>query len=125
LKKLLLHIIIIVTSLNIVTLNQFSKLPVLLVHYTEHQEQNSKITLLEFLSMHYWGADIKDNDDKKDKQLPFKSLSSSNLLSFTQPVQFSIRLRLPIIIAEPKRSVYAPAFVPNEVSSSLLRPPIV
>ncbi len=121
----MLHIIIIVTSLNIVTLNQFSKLPVLLVHYAEHQEQNSKITLLEFLSMHYWGADIKDNDDKKDKQLPFKSLSSSNLLSFTQPVQFSIRLRLPIITAEPKRSVYAPAFVPNEVSSSLLRPPIV
>lgn len=124
-KKILLHIIIIVTALNIVTLNQFSKLPVLLVHYTEHQQQNSKITLLEFLSMHYWGADIKDNDEKKDKQLPFKSLSSQNLLSCTQPVQFSIILKSPAIIPEPKLSVFAPSFIPNEVTSSLLRPPIV
>lgn len=43
-------------------------------HYVDHQQRNGTLTFSEFLAMHYWGNDINDADDEKDKQLPFKNI---------------------------------------------------
>ncbi len=56
------------------SLEQLFKLPVLIAHYFEHQERGQSITVTEYLSMHYWGTDINDDDQDRDMQLPFKKV---------------------------------------------------
>lgn len=63
---------------NIGIFQQFYKLPVLLQHFKEHQEIK-KISFIDFLEMHYWGEDAKDNDADRDMQLPFKNISGNSL----------------------------------------------
>ena len=41
-------------------------------HYFAHVDRDSKITVLDFLAMHYFGEDIDDNDHEQDMELPFK-----------------------------------------------------
>lgn len=57
------------------SLDQLLKLPVLFEHFQEHQERDPKVSLLEFLAMHYWGQDLDDNDNARDNQLPFKKVN--------------------------------------------------
>lgn len=54
-------------------LRQLLKLPLLIQHFTEHQQENKNITIWEFLSMHYEEASKIDLDYGKDQKLPFKS----------------------------------------------------
>ncbi len=122
-RKIFIHIVIIFTTLNIVTLNQFSKLPLLAVHYADHLERNSKTTLLDFLAMHYWGHDINDNDEEKDKSLPFKNLSSNAIQHYIQPsleIQFTEQklVHTGITLSGAK-----PVFFPKKSLSALFRPP--
>lgn len=124
LRKLVLHIIIVFTALNIVTLNNFSRLPVIFIHFAEHLEKNHSITLVGFLTMHYAGSDAVDSDNEKDKQLPFKSPTSGHFASFMSPAHVAIEVSghhipMPVILAD-----FVPSFVPKEVHTSLLRPPI-
>jgi len=53
-------------------LYQLGKLPKLYQHFIEHQTLNSSVSFTEYLSMHYWGDDMTNDDDKEDMQLPFK-----------------------------------------------------
>jgi hypothetical protein len=55
-------------------LHQVLKFPSLISHFTEHKALNQQISFIDFLSMHYWGDDLNDNDDEKDMQLPFKKI---------------------------------------------------
>ena len=48
------------------------KLPLLVSHYIDRNNRNPKIGLIDFFSMHYWGMDIRDNDQDQDMKLPFK-----------------------------------------------------
>nr|WP_222166564.1 hypothetical protein [Edaphocola aurantiacus] len=73
-KRLLLHIIIVLFILDTTSLYQVFKVPSLISHYTDHKTRNPAIGFMDFLSMHYWGEDINDNDDEKDMQLPFKKI---------------------------------------------------
>jgi hypothetical protein len=62
-------------SVENTSLDQFLKLPVLFEHFEEHQERDPQVNLLAFLSMHYWGQDLDDNDNARDMQLPFKKVN--------------------------------------------------
>lgn len=46
----------------------------LVEHYVEHQQRNSNLTFSDFLAMHYLDNDINDNDEERDRQLPFKNI---------------------------------------------------
>jgi len=59
-------------------LHQFAKVPALFEHYQDHKQQNNKLSLINFLIMHYGQADDKDGDSQKDRQLPFKSHEDCN-----------------------------------------------
>ena len=123
-RKLALHIIIVFTALNIVTLNNFSRLPVVFIHFAEHLEENKSITLLGFLSMHYNGSDAVDSDDEKDKQLPFKSPASGHIISFMHPAPVAVHLTIQHVAVPFPPAAFVPSFVPTEVHASLFRPPI-
>jgi hypothetical protein len=71
-----LSIFIILSSiyLNSATeLHQLLKIPFLVTHYRDHQQEDPSLTLADFLRVHYLGQHPADNDDREDKQLPFKS----------------------------------------------------
>jgi hypothetical protein len=67
-------------------LYQLLKLPFLVEHFMEHQEQNKDITLLDFLYLHYANGDVKDADYEEDMKLPFKSHSNSVTTSIVDVV---------------------------------------
>lgn len=79
--------LLVVIALNSFSLQHLFKLPILFVHYQEHQQRGTDITVMEFLSMHYWGTDINDDDQARDMELPFKKveISQSALSVFFQP----------------------------------------
>ncbi|MGK9118107.1 hypothetical protein [Olivibacter jilunii] len=54
------------------SLYQLAKLPSLYRHFIEHKTLSPTVSFTEYLSMHYWGQDLNDDDDEKDMQLPFK-----------------------------------------------------
>jgi hypothetical protein len=71
-KRLVLHILLTIVILDTTSLYQVLKVPSLIRHFTEHKALNHEISFMDFLSMHYWGEDLNDDDDEKDMQLPFK-----------------------------------------------------
>ena len=52
---------------------QVCKLPELIRHYQVHHQNNHSVGFIDFLKMHYGGADDGTRDDDwEDNQLPFK-----------------------------------------------------
>lgn len=80
-KRFVLYILLIVEVLDVTALSEVFKIPILYQHFVEHKTLNQQLTFVDFMSMHYWGEDIKDDDDERDMQLPFKKIDL-NLLHF-------------------------------------------
>jgi len=56
-------------------LDEVFKVPLLFTHFREHRQRDNNINLLDFLAMHYFdGNDRNDQDQDRDMQLPFKHL---------------------------------------------------
>lgn len=126
LRRIRIYILIVFTAFNVVSLNQFSKLPLLVAHYMDHWQRDHTIGMGAFLDMHYFGHDINDHDEKKDKELPFKSFTMSSFQVFTVPeheMNFVIHPYFSTSVKE--LCTTADQFVPNGVISSLFRPPRV
>ncbi len=78
--------IIIIYLFGATEASQLLKLPVLVQHYYEHKAGNANITLARFLQMHYMGYDDNDNDDLRDMQLPFKTMSGCcTMMAYSLP----------------------------------------
>lgn len=54
-------------------INELLKVNVLIQHFYETKKEDSSVTFFHFLFMHYITDDLNDNDNSRDKQLPFKS----------------------------------------------------
>jgi len=65
-------------------LNQLLKLPVLIGHFFEHQEQDQRISFLDYI-MHHYGGHEKDADYETDQKLPFMTASETLSLTFFVP----------------------------------------
>ena len=77
LKRFLAISFLAVYLLSATELSQLLKMPALISHFEEHKALNSSLSLADFLCMHYTGHDLNDNDDDRDRQLPFKSHDNS------------------------------------------------
>jgi len=122
-KRIFLYILFFLIIADSTSFHQFFKLPVLFQHFAEHQERNRNVDMIDFLSMHYWGQDIDDDDDERDRELPFKKLDTNSfqLLYFPshkilndQSCSKSVALAYP---------VYRHNHNPNPALSSLFKPP--
>lgn len=67
---------------SVVQVNELFKIPNMLEHYEEHQQDKTTISLWQFICMHYMKGEVYDDDYGKDMKLPFKSHSSTCLCSF-------------------------------------------
>ena len=54
-------------------LQQVLKLPVLIEHFKEHKKQTSSVSFVDFIQLHYFSGNPKDQDYDRDQQLPFRS----------------------------------------------------
>jgi len=80
-------IIVIISLFSIVfsatELYQLLKIPVLIAHYLEHQNQTTDMSIAEFFSVHYSKAIADDEDAERDMQLPFKTHECAGQLLIT------------------------------------------
>lgn len=68
---------------SITPLSELLKVDKLVEHYVEHTTNDKSMTIVDFLSMHYSGKNLKDADHDKDMQLPFKTLNTTNIVSIS------------------------------------------
>ncbi|WP_264551127.1 hypothetical protein [Flavobacterium sp. N2038] len=104
---------------------QLSKVPVLIQHYTEHQERSGGLAFSDFIAMHYLGQDINDNDEDRDMQLPFKKVDphSQHVVFIPSRIYTSILTLISLdaeFVNNYKTNLHA-----NPYLGSLFRPPIV
>ncbi len=117
------HIAVLILFFSTTGLSQLFKLPVLVNHYLEHRERDNRISMLDFLSMHYWGQDINDNDQDRDMQLPFKNIEqNSGPQIVVMPQQF-ISLQKPPVPDHKCQPVCSDSDHSDPALASLFRPP--
>lgn len=63
-------------------LHQLLRMPVLILHFQEHQSINAEIDFLAFLSLHYTSSE-SHSSSKHDQQLPFKGQHTCSEVSLT------------------------------------------
>lgn len=51
----------------------------LVKHYYATKINDASVTVIKFLVWHYLTDDLNDNDNKQDKELPFKSASGEDI----------------------------------------------
>jgi hypothetical protein len=112
-------------AINIVSGNQFSRLPLVFIHFFEHSVRDKSIDFGEFLVMHYGGSDNNDDDEKKDSQLPFKSMSSGTSPFCELPDTEYVFSNYFVYSSEVTPSKFRNSFIPAGVYSVLFRPPLV
>lgn len=100
-KKQISILLLSIYFISTTELYQLLKLPILIEHYAEHKAQNSELTFMDFLSLHY---NQEFDHDTNDKKLPFKShesnisssivafISQPILVSFSKPIDYKVRI---------------------------------
>jgi len=116
------HLVVFLLLFCNMSLYQLVKLPVLVQHYQEHRQRDQSVDLLDFLSMHYWGKDIDDNDQEKDNQLPFKAFNKEVLEHFSTPVK-TFALKSIVHFYESDFPLTGEAYLPDPKLAALFRPP--
>ena len=71
---------------------QLIKVTSLLEHYSEHKENNSRISFFDFLYMHYAGDDFVQTDNDRDMDLPFKKFDNTSSCSLSAVLPVSTKL---------------------------------
>lgn len=95
-KRCILIILMMAVVQDQVPVREFLKLPVLIVHYHQHQLRDHKLSFSKFLSMHYSQEDDHDNDRSQDMQLPFKHIHASSgvFSNIPAPCKFEFKPKL-------------------------------
>jgi hypothetical protein len=105
-------------------LNQFFKLPVLFEHFSEHRTENKNITFLQFLKIHYQGNHAPDNDDLKDKRLPFKSHGNSFSTQIFAVLPAFSEIEIPVFTDNNKSvTIHKNQFITTLQLESIWQPP--
>jgi hypothetical protein len=106
-------------------LHQLLKLPMVFIHFAEHQKENKSISFLRFLDMHYMHGSPRDKDYNEDMKLPFKT--ADNCTALVSPVLIPQLVQTPaipvIIPVETKMRIFDAWFNPSSYLSSIWQPP--
>lgn len=102
-------------------LHQVFRLPFLLEHYRQHRQQDSCLSFISFLKIHYTNNHPEDNDDNEDNRLPFKDAGNINHTDI--PIMGA--KSVPAIAFEHKsvKATYRLAYIPDQRADSIFHPP--
>ncbi len=101
-------------------LSQLFKIPELIAHYIEHREENSNLTFLDFLSLHYG-----KHGETQHQNLPFKIpniCATSAVYYFQSPIQFSFNYQV-FPIKNPPINAYHNLFYSSYFLNTIWQPP--
>lgn len=107
---------------------QLLKIPVLVEHYIEHKEENTEMSILDFLTLHYQGNHQEnhpyDYDYQQDQKLPF--IAQADVLSvffvFSPFITFDIKDKI-LLNQSLDVTSYKNLFIENRFLSSIWQPP--
>jgi hypothetical protein len=118
LKKVIAIHFLLIYLFSATEFKQLLKLPTVFEHFSEHQLEDNQISFVHFLAIHYLHGSPKDQDYKKDMQLPFKT-SSDSCSNFANEIAVSslqFTILHPLLIIEKKQ----PLLQNNDTFSSFL-----
>ncbi|MFZ1702716.1 MAG: hypothetical protein WAT79_00140 [Saprospiraceae bacterium] len=107
-KARVAKILMIIFLLSFSPFREFVKMPLVLVHFLQHQAETPDISFLEFFDMHYLQDVVMDKDAHQDKQLPFKTMQNcympvfvfrdeSRIHTFFTPYGNQINVKIPTL----------------------------
>lgn len=103
-------------------LHQFMRLPVFFTHYLEHKQENSHISLLEFVVIHY--LDTKTPDYKRDQQLPFKNAKCPEVsISIALPPEVLPDTTIRSFSMSPRSVTFESPFIASSFLFTIWQPP--
>lgn len=88
-KKSIILLLLAVYLLSATELHQLLRLPVLVVHFFEHKQEQPDLLLWQYIKIHYAAEVVVDADFERDMQLPFKSVlhgGTSTVAAIVAPV---------------------------------------
>ena len=89
----------------------------------EHHKLDRNVGIVDFLSMHYWGKDLNDNDQDKDMQLPFKKVDGYSSFQIAIPIAKITVEKQQFYTLKISHSLSQDDNLSNPVLASLFRPP--
>ncbi|MBE9583579.1 hypothetical protein IM792_03885 [Mucilaginibacter sp. JRF] len=122
-NKLYVYILLLLIAADTTELHQLFKLPILFEHFAEHKQRDESVSLMDFLSMHYWGDDLNDNDNDRDMQLPFKKMDAHSAHVFFLPVVRTITIKSHFEALNKAYPLYRQSFIPDPALAAPFRPP--
>ena len=105
-------------------LNQLWKFPIFVSHFIEHRQESPDITLINFITLHYFSGDERDSDYARDEQLPFRDDSQcligaiSSIVPSSASVSYQSEI-LHLIVFTPKTQEGKP----NRYQTEIWQPP--
>jgi len=104
-------------------MEELLKMPILITHFIDHKENDSNITLKEYL-VHHYGGHEKDADWATDMKLPFMKMSHEMLSNFIPFLftSFNFKPQSNSFIVSYKYP-YTNIYIPNSYLNSIWQPP--
>jgi hypothetical protein len=109
---------------SFVEFHNLLKIPVLIDHFVEHNQQGREINFWSFIKLHYFDPFVVDDDYQEDRQLPFRDTDCGLVVSISicefSPVVISIQPP-----AEPAREFhhFNDGHAPQFTSFDIFQPP--
>ena len=124
-KKITAAILFSIYAFSATAAGELCKLPLLVVHYYDHKEENKTIGLTQFFFMHYCQEDGTDSDAADDNQLPFKSTAVTATVSFVSiaPPSNAEFLHVVILVINHPFGFYINRFLPSQYLDTIWQPP--
>ncbi|WP_428656856.1 hypothetical protein [Runella sp.] len=124
-KAIISRLLLTIYLFSATEFSQLLKLPVLIIHFQEHQQKNPSISFFQFLHHHYAINHADDGDAERDNQLPFQS--HDNCSSFQAPIYLFLTF-VPltpsvVILSKEKTSFYSDSHLLSAHLDSIWQPP--
>lgn len=105
--------------------HQLLRIPYVFTHFAEHQRQNTHLSFVAFLDLHYMHGSPKDRDYDEDMKLPFKTADKCQAgqpTIFLLPVLFTKVIK-PLEIRTEVNNIYNDCFFDSGYHSGVWQPP--
>lgn len=105
-------------------LSQLLRIPLLIEHFIEHNQEGNKLSISQFFHMHYFEKQHMDADYDKDMRLPFKTIDGNTIqvmafIPFGNPL---LKVK-PLYTKQVKFDAYKSLFIKDTFLSSIWQPP--
>lgn len=107
-------------------LHELAKVPLLVVHYMDHEQNDPSMGIGYFFEMHYAANYAYDDDCEKDRQLPFKNTTcflQSTFYDHIQSIPLIVYLLQPCLLLGHSLTYYVNSSPKSDYLAGIWQPP--